>query len=540
MTSMHIEIAIMMALAAAAATASAAELPDNQTLEGNGAVIGQIVLERANVFDLTDPDENNSLYRLANRWHIVTREKVIQQQLLFKSGDTFSERLLDESGRILRQNIYLYDASIKPIRAQNGVVDISVETRDVWSLGPDLSFSRKGGENRSGIGLEENNLLGYGMTLSFQHEEDVDRTSNSLTFFDRNFANSRVSTSLRIADNSDGNSNWLAIVRPFYALDARWTAGGSALDDDRRTALYRLGQEAAEYQHERRYFSAFGGWSKGLDRGFARRWTVGVVHDDNQFSTVLSPLLPLALPEDRNLVYAFAKFELVKDDFETTKNRDQIGRTEDFQMGTHLSASLGWSDETLGADRDALIYATTYSRGFGSLAKHSLLLDASASGRVESGEVRNSLIGINARYYHKQSDKRLFFATLSATVGDELDLDNPLHLGGDSGIRGYPQRYQNGESKMVFTIEQRYFTDWYPFRLARIGGAIFADAGRVWGENPLGGEPLGWLTDVGIGLRLAPTRSSSRKMIHIDIAFPLDGDDSIDSVQISVESKRSF
>ena len=93
---------------------------------------------------------------------------------------------------------------------------------------------------------------------------------------------------------------------------------------------------------------------------------------------------------------------------------------------------------------------------------------------------------------------------------------------------------------MVLTIEQRYFTDWYPFRLARIGGAIFADAGRVWGENPLGGEPLGWLTDVGIGLRLAPTRSSARKMIHIDIAFPLDGDDSIDSVQISVEAKRSF
>ena len=176
MVSMHVKIAIMVALAATAAAANAAELPDNQTLEGNGAVIGQIVLERANVFDLTDPDENNSLYRLANRWHIVTREKVIQQQLLFKSGDTFSERLLEESGRILRQNLYLYDASIKPIRAQSGVVDISVETRDVWSLGPDLSFSRKGGENRSGIGLEENNLLGYGMTLSFQHEEDVDRT----------------------------------------------------------------------------------------------------------------------------------------------------------------------------------------------------------------------------------------------------------------------------------------------------------------------------------------------------------------------------
>lgn len=538
MASMHFEFAIITALAATAA--NAAELPDNQTLESNGAVIGQIVLDRANVFDLTDPEENNALYRLANRLHIVTREKVIQQQLLFKSGDTFSERLLDESGRILRQNLYLYDASIKPIRAENGVVDISVETRDVWSLGPDLSFSRKGGENRSGIGLEDTNLLGHGMRLSFQHRNDVDRSTNSVTFFDRNFANSRVSTSLRIADNSDGHSSWLSVVRPFYALDTRWTAGGAALDDDRRTALYRLGEEAAEYQHEQRYFSAFYGWSKGLDESFARRWTVGVVHDENLFSAVPDPSLPLLQPADRKLGYVFAKFELVQDAFATSKNRDQIGRTEDFQMGSHVSATLGWSDTALGADRDALIYESSFNRGFGSLEKHSLFLHASASGRIESGQAKNSLIEFSARYYRTQSEKRLFFTTLSATIGDALDLDNPVHLGGDSGIRGYPHRYQSGDSKMVLTVEQRYFTDWYPFRLARVGGAIFADVGRVWGQNPLGGEPLGWLTDVGIGLRLAPTRSSAGKVLHIDLAFPLDGDDTIDSVQILVEAKRSF
>ena len=93
---------------------------------------------------------------------------------------------------------------------------------------------------------------------------------------------------------------------------------------------------------------------------------------------------------------------------------------------------------------------------------------------------------------------------------------------------------------MLLTIEQRFFTDWYPFRLVRIGGAIFADTGRVWGKNPVGPERSGWLTDVGFGLRFAPTRSSAGKMIHLDIAFPLDGDDSIDSVQILLESKRGF
>jgi len=539
MGDMHFQTTVLVALAVMSA-AIADDSPDDQALIPEGAVIGKIVLDKSDVFDLSNPDEDKALYRLANRWHIITRDSVVQQQLLFKSGDPYSQRLMDESARILRQRKYLYDATIKPLRVKDGVVDISVATRDVWSLGPDFSYSRSGGENRSGIGIEENNLLGRGQTLRVKYQDNVDRSSTSFEFVDRNFANSWVTTALRIADNSDGKSNSLSVIRPFYSLDSRWTAGSSVLDDDRRTALYQLGDEAAEFQHERGFFTAFGGWSKGLAKGVTRRWTVGMVHDDNRFSEVSSPSLPLALPEDRKLVYPFASFSLVEDSFETTKNRDQIGRTEDFLMGTSFSATLGWSDEALGADRDALIYATTFSHGLGSLTGRSLLLGASASGRVESGKVMNSLIKLNARYYLTQSDKRLFFATLNATVGDALDLDNPVQLGGDTGIRGYPQRYQSGESKAVLTIEQRFFTNWYPLRLARVGMAVFADAGRVWGQNPLGGEPAGWLTNVGFGLRLAPTRSSARKMIHIDIAFPLNGDDSIDSVQILFESKRGF
>ena len=130
--------------------------------------------------------------------------------------------------------------------------------------------------------------------------------------------------------------------------------------------------------------------------------------------------------------------------------------------------------------------------------------------------------------------------TLDASSGNNLDLDNLVDLGGDTGLRGYPLRYQTGDSHMLFTIEQRYFTDWYPFRLFRVGGAIFADVGRVWGDSPVAGDQLGWLKDAGVGLRLAPTRASGRDIIHIDIAFPMDGDPTIDSVQFLIESKRSF
>ena len=167
-------------------------------------------------------------------------------------------------------------------------------------------------------------------------------------------------------------------------------------------------------------------------------------------------------------------------------------------------------------------------------------MSGSVTGRKDDNSSANTRILATARFYNQITDKRLFFMTAEASHGHALDLDDYAELGGDNGLRGYPLRYQTGESKFLLTAEQRYFTDWYPFKLARVGGAIFADVGRTWGESPLGSRPIGWLKDVGFGLRLAPTRASGRDVIHIDVAFPLDGDSSIDDVQFLIESKRSF
>lgn len=506
----------------------------------NDAIIGNIVLEKSDVFDLSNPKENNWLYRLLNKLHIVTRDSVIEKQLLLKSGDPYSKTLADESERILRRNRYLYDADIRPIRVEDGVVDLVVKTRDVWTLGPDISASRTGGENTSRIGIEETNFLGLGQSIRVFHEEDVERRSDSIEFYDRQLGRSWVSAFAHFADNSDGHHRQLSLARPFYALDTRWSLGGVAIDDERRGLLYSLGNEAAEYQQLHDYGSLWGGWSAGRQDGWVKRWQAGVVFSDKRFFAVPDPELPAVIPEDRKLVYPFVAFELLQDEYVTTENRDQIGRTEDFHTGTRFTATLGWSDESLDADRDALIWSSTYSRTFGSLDKDFLMLSGSASGRHESGRSANTLASFAARYYKVQSEKRLFFATISGTAGNALDIDNLVELGGDSGLRGYPLRYQAGHSKLLFTIEQRYFTDWYPFRLVRVGGAVFADVGRVWGDNPIDEPRYGWLTNVGFGLRFGRTRSSSGKMIHLDIAFPLDGDPSIDDVQFLLESKRSF
>ncbi len=540
---MAFTIAALFCQAAYAESRTSEPAPAHISIENpldGKAVVGEIRLQKQNVFDLGNKDENNGLYRLANRLHIVTKDHVILGQLLFEADEKYNQRLVDESARILRRNPYLYDASIKAVPREDGIVDIEVLTRDVWTLGPDLSVSRKGGENTSRFGIEEKNLFGLGQTVRFNHEENFERRSNSFDFTDRHLGNSWVSAFLQVADNSDGESQQLALVRPFYALDARRSGGVRMLNDDGRDALYVLGEESAEYQRKRQMLNLFAGWSKGLQDGWARRWTAGVVYDDNRFGNVSVPTLPSAIPADRELLYPYVSFEILQDQFERASNRDQIGRTEDFYLGSRFTGSVGWADESFGADRDALLYSATMSRGYRTRPKRTLILSGNASGRLESGHSANVVAELDARYYVKQSSKRLFFIALHGTAGLARDLDNPLQLGGDTGLRGYPLRYQNGDSSLLVTVEQRYFTDWYPFRLARVGGAVFADAGRVWGRDHLGGEQLGWLTDVGLGLRFSPTRSSSDKMVHFDIAFPLDGDDSIDSVQISLEAKRSF
>ena len=71
-------------------------------------------------------------------------------------------------------------------------------------------------------------------------------------------------------------------------------------------------------------------------------------------------------------------------------------------------------------------------------------------------------------------------------------------------------------------------------------GAAFFDAGRVHGGNPIGVPNLGWLKDVGVGLRLGNNRSSLGNVIHIDLATPLDGEKSLDKLQLLIGTEATF
>jgi outer membrane protein assembly factor BamA len=535
------QVALILAMSSVCMPLCAVEaVPSNEELERSHALIGKVVIDNENIFDLTDPRENNWLFRLANRVHIKTRPNVIRTHLLFKPGDPYSRRLLDESERSLRSATYLYDASIRAVSFHDGRVDVVVRTWDVWTLNLGFNFSRSGGANSTGAQIEELNVLGTGIALHARRTSDVDRVINLYQVQDLHAFGSWTSVTATYENNSDGTMHALNVNHPFYALDNRRAWGIDAFNWTRIDSVYNQGSIVDRFHEDYRTASGNFGWSQGLQNGWARRWSIGATLDEHQFATTTLWSGITTLPHDRKLVYPWLDFSLLEDDFLKLKNRNQIERTEDFYIGTLVQARIGWSDRAWGADRNALVFSSSAARGFALEGGSMLLLAGNLSGRLEQGTLRNGLLNGSAKYYLVESPRTLFYSALQGAAGHNLDLDQQILLGGDTGLRGYPLRYQAPTGSALVTLEQRYFTDWYPFRLWRVGGAVFFDAGRTWGNAPLATPSLGLLKDFGFGLRFGNSRSGLGNITHVDLATPLKRTSGVKGIQFIVQTQQGF
>ncbi|MEA3109899.1 MAG: hypothetical protein QOI88_4504 [Gammaproteobacteria bacterium] len=523
------------------------DLPSDEEMEAAGAVIGKIDIDIRNIFDEADPRENSGLYRIADHLHIRTKRGAIQARLLIRSGDKYSARKLAESERTLRLLSYVYDAHIVPVHYGDGKVDVRVITKDVWTLSPGISFGRAGGTNATSAKLQDSNFFGWGKSVQISHETTVDRTSDTVAWSDPNVFGSRWISAAEYDDSSDGSARSVQVARPFYSLDAPWSVNLVGVQFDRTVSRYNLGNIVDQFHDNQTSYELSGGLSSGLIDGWTKRLMFGVRYDRNDFVPTAATATPArALPADRTLSYPFVGFDIIEDAYKKTGDQNQIGRTEDLYLGTDVSGSVGLSNDVFGADRNALMLALAAVKGIELPARQQIFVTANFSTRVDQGRARNLIADTGAKYYWRWREDWLLYAALSATATDSLDPELQLLLGGDNGLRGYPLRYESGTSRAFFTIEQRFFTDWYPFRLARVGAAVFADAGRTWGNGARQTDPAnlrpdpGMLSDVGFGLRLGNTRTGLGNVLHVDFAFPLKNIAGIQKFQFLVQTYKSF
>ena len=499
--------------------------------------IRNITVIRQNVFNPDDPAENNAAFRFANRWHANTREGVVRELLLFREGDAVTGNVVAESERLLRAKSYLYDARIVANRVCVGSgdglseADLVVVTRDVWSLSPELSVTRTGGEHRVQVGVSEINLAGSGAHLDFTVFDNPDREGVSLSYEDANLGTSRVGFKLRYDDTDDGDRVEARIGQPFYAFDARraWHVGYHRAKT--LQGLYDAGERVDEFGRDYRLAQIWTGWSQGRQDGWVNRLSTGVTLDDWRLMPAEGSDLVLT---SRKFLYPWVSFQRIQDEYAQTRNVDRVQTTEDVYLGRQYDTLLGYSPRGDGHIVASAEFRDGLQRGDSGILRYGLR--ASGYWNTTDRRAENVVARAWARYRHRQSPRLAMILDAETTLTDGLTTDQQVLVGGSSGLRGYPNRYQAGTRQFRLSAEERYYTDLYPLRVLRVALAGFVDVGRAWSSA----HDNDTLVNAGVGLRLESTRTNRSLVYHVDVAFPVVDGPGVRGVEVTLTSKRSL
>ena len=355
---------------------------------------------------------------------------------------------------------------------------------------------------------------------------------------------------LSYADNSDGGRQRLEVERPFYSLDTRWAAGLRSSRDDRlEQPLLRSARSATAFRHRRTSSEVYGGLSPG--------WSTAAPTAGRRASPLAGRLLALPsrflvrasarrwprpgalpLPPDRTLAYPWISFESIQDRYVIERDLDRIQRSEDLNLGRQSSL--------LGSASPRRPSAATPSAGS---SQTGALRRLAAGPRPAPARPARRLDPLrqrrtprtwwpegSVRWYVRDFGDNVFYASLGGDLAHQPGPRGSAPARRRQRPARLPPALPAGDRRVLLTLEQRFFSGREIFHLAHLGAAVFFDAGSAWFVDTRRAasarrQDRKVLKDIGLGLRIGSSRSSRGSMVHLDLAFPLDGDPSIQRVQ---------
>jgi hypothetical protein len=487
---------------------------------GSPVRINRIIINRHNVFNTGTPRDRQFPYSWGNKLHIVTREMLIRSELLFKAGDVLDADALEESERLLRGlDIFRY-VRITVRQAESGMVDVLVDTDDVWTTDVDLSFSLAGGQTSYRAGLLEQNFLGLGRTVGVFVRKDIDRTTRGVSYRNPQFLHQRLDLFGGYGRDEKGREWATALQRPFYSVKTRFSAGALLRDRQDQDRLFTNGDESATFDHHQRQARAFGSYAWGAEPKFAFRTTIAYENEEDLFANATGPAAPV-LPERRQIAPALAGVDVESFSYRKVRGVTTFDRDEDINTGFVWISEAGPFQKKWGSTENGWFGRLQGSKHAVSKSETVWFNRFAADGRLENGHLDNGSARLESQLFWPDWLPR-HTASLRGdyVLSKNLDPERQLLLGGENGLRGYSVRQFSGSNKAVFTLEDRRF--WLPdwLSLVNLGWAYFIDSGAVWnkGAAPHASDLR---SDVGAGIRIAPSRSVHAGLIRMDVAYAL-------------------
>lgn len=506
----------------------------------DGLTLGKVEIVPLPIFNTLDPREDHRLYDFINSLHVNTQPYVINHQLLFASGQPFSAQRMEESERILRDNPFFQDAVIVPWRVCGDTVDVLVVTRDLWTLLPKLSYSRTGGDTEWGVEIEDTNIVGTGTQLSFAYYSERERNTARVFYRHPHVAQTRMVFSVGYGESTDGYDRGIELTRPFYSLDARWSAGITARELKLEESLEQSGELTNSFDHITNEYRVHAARSTGLVRNMVQRFWVGFAREENLFEATDSTIAPP--PTDRVLAYPWAAISVSENEYTVFQNLNSLYRTEDIATGASANFLLGWADEAVNSDLNQWVVQGSFVGTPVKKERHLWRVSSELDAKWDRDEraIRNSVATVATTYFHFPGHQWRQYAGLRYDHGKNLAQDELLPLGGEQGLRGYPTEHALGERRLLINLEQRYYFKAHWFNLLRFGAVAFFDMGRTWQEQGVVRAHARLLRSAGVGLRINSSKTSIGRIIHMDLAFPLDEREQLDPYQWTIGAEGTF
>ncbi len=490
------------------------------------------------VFDLTSED-TIFLHHWANFFHINTKEvTLVNEAAFFLKKCQVVAADLEELERYLRKRKYIRDATV--VKSENDKVVVNVW--DNWSLMPTLDFGRKGGKNKYAFGIKDNNLLGLGIDAQLEYFVNDQRKGYKLDSKLPLFLQQNISATLRLIDGDDGNSSALYLEKPFVSFDTSYAFNVGASRVQQHDTVFQNGAKLAVFAHNKLHQIAQYGWLYRDNGNYTLRFNAGVNKDLAKFKPLIFDQVANEaqyLPENRDLSQVFFGLEFLAKDYQKLQNIYLIGHTEDFNLGWEFDASLGTGYGNQGKAPE-MLWQFSARKAWLFNRETLLQLQFSFDGEHYAADHDRLFGHFSAELFHKFSDNWGWYFKHANTFSKHQYLDQPVALGGESGVRGYPLQYQHGERRAVFNSELRYYPKIHIYNLFELGAVAFWDAGKAFGANEQQNIESGWLQSVGLGARFYSTHSSDQQVIHLDIAFPRSANKKLDSVEFRISTNHVF
>src|SRR5690242_931436 len=465
----------------------AAQLKTNEAafIPFEGLIIRNIVIERIPFgFSIGDTSRKliNSLTRLANNLHHITKTRVVRKNLFFKEGDSLRPYLMADNERFLRQLLYLQDAQFFVTRTAPGSdsVDVFVEVKDVFSLGGAINSL---GLKQSSIEFREDNFAGSGNSAIAYTLYD-DKRKNDFAFGgeynSRNVGGSFMDARIgyqsfypAITGVKEDNNYYIDLHKPLVNRYMSWTYELSAAYHA-TTNLYNKDSVYFSDVHYRYYnIEAWAGYNVGAkdyseeEEATKLRKLIGIRYLDQKFLDVPGKYESVYDWKYPTINAALASVTFYRQNFYKTKYIYGFGRNEDIPEGLLLTLTAGYT-ERQNAKRPFIGF--DFEKYHFNKQENYISYKIAAEGYLRASAIEDlNFMGSLFYFDHLKSVgkkwKQRFFLNFDLAQQVNTVFNQPLFANSQFGLPEYGNEIINNERvggalRSTGKVESEFFSPW--------------------------------------------------------------------------------